>query len=72
MSLHEHVTAIEFTKIISQYLEYTLEKISNLGKLKGISKLPIWFSASAELIETLSVSFACHVHVVHVHESVLC
>ena len=37
-----------FTKIRGQYLEITLDKISNSWELKGISKLSIWFIASID------------------------
>ena len=56
-SLFEQATAVEFTKIRSQYLAFTLNKISNSWELKVISKLSIWFSASADDRNTFS--FVC-------------
>ena len=70
LSLFEQVTAVEFTKIRRQYLAFTLDKISNPGELKGISKLSILFSAGAvdRNAFSLSVSSACHME--HVHNRV--
>ena len=57
LSLHEHVTTVEFTKILSQYLAFTSKKI-NLKELKESPNYRFDL-VQARMIETLSVSCAC-------------
>ena len=70
LSFITHVTTVEFTKILSHYLAFTSKKI-NLREFKKESPNYRFDLVQARMIETLSVSFAFHVHVEHGHESVL-